>query len=240
MTVIEKLYMDRDSYVKYGPINIVIFGDSISQASFNGYNDFESVYWNILKKKLYSLRSFVPVNMICASIGGLTAKQSLSRFESQALVHNPDLIIICFGLNDVNGTIEDYLGSLEEMFKAAKEKGCEVIFMTPNMLCTRVADDAPEEYKNYAARMAKYQNEGRMDEYVGSAIKLADKMGITVCDCYAKWKELAEKEDITSLLCNRINHPTESMHNLFADSLYDIITKNNANIARGDDGMYKQ
>lgn len=240
MNVIEKLYMDRDSYIKYGPINIVIFGDSVSHASFNGYNDYESVYWNLLKKKLYAIRSYVPVNMICASIGGLTAKQSLSRFESQVLVHKPDLIIVCFGLNDVNGTLEDYLGALEEMFKKSKNSGCDVIFMTPNMLCTKVADDAPEEYKAYAERMAKYQNEGRMDEYIYSAKKLAEDMGVTVCDCYSKWKELSKAEDITLLLSNRINHPTPKMHELFADSLYEIITKNKISATSNDDGMYKQ
>lgn len=239
MRVIDKLNMDRDALAKHGPINIVIFGDSVSQASFNGYNDYESVYWNLLKKKLYAIRSYVPVNMICASIGGTRAKESLVRFDSQVLSHRPDLIIICFGLNDVNSELEDYLGALNEMFKKSKDSGCDVIFMTPNMLCTRVADDAPEEYKSYAARMAEHQNGGRMDTYIYSAKKLAEDMGITVCDCYSKWKELSKTEDITLLLSNRINHPTPKMHELFADSLYEIITENKYNVAEADDGMYK-
>ena len=74
MKVTEKLYMDRCGLEKYGPINIVIFGDSVSHGSLNGYIDYENVYWNLLKKRLNALRDYIPVNMINASIGGTTAK----------------------------------------------------------------------------------------------------------------------------------------------------------------------
>lgn len=65
-----------------------------------------------------------------------------------------------------------------------------------------------------------------MDEYVYSAIKLATECGVTVCDCYSKWKELAKTCDTTKLLINGINHPTREMHELFAQSLFEIITNN--------------
>ena len=47
--------------------------------------------------------------------------------------------------------------------------------------------------------------------------------GIRVCDCCGKWKKLAETQDTTMLLANRINHPTKEMHELFADSLFKMI-----------------
>lgn len=42
-------------------------------------------------------------------------------------------------------------------------------------------------------------------------------------DCYKKWKKLSETQDITYLLANRINHPTKEMHELFAQSLFEMI-----------------
>lgn len=45
----------------------------------------------------------------------------MERMDKQVLSHNPDLIIVCFGLNDVNGTLEEYLDSLEEIFVKAKK-----------------------------------------------------------------------------------------------------------------------
>jgi hypothetical protein len=96
--------------------------------------------------------------------------------------------------------------------------------MTPNMLNTYVAEDTAEGLKGYAKTTAGYQTSGRMDTYIAAAIEAARERGIPVCDCYAKWKALAESGvDTTMLLANRINHPTQEMHKLFADSLYELI-----------------
>ena len=223
MTVKEKLMMDMKGLSQFGPINVVIFGDSVSHGAVNGYIDYENVYWNKLKKKLNQFRDYVPVNMINASIGGTTAKQSLPRLKSQVLKHDPDLVIVCFGLNDVNGPIDDYLDALRQIFKQCKENNVNVIFMTPNMLNTRVADDTPVQYYNYAIKTANLQNNGTMDEYIFSAIDVAKSEGVPVCDCYSKWKKLSETQDVTMLLANRINHPTSEMHELFANELYEML-----------------
>ena len=241
MNVYQKLMMNREGLTKHGPINIVIFGDSISHGAFNGYIDFESVYWNVLRKKLNALRTYIPVNMICAAIGGTTAKKSLSRLEGQVLSLHPDLVIVCFGLNDVNGPLEDYLGALETIFAECTACGADVIFMTPNMMNTYVAEDTPAEHLEYAYKTAKMQNEGKVDMYIEAAKALACRMGIAVCDCYAKWKALYSSGiDTTQLLCNRINHPTEEMHNLFADALFELITAQNTENAAADDTMFQQ
>ena len=223
MRVREKLNYNKDELIAHGPINIVIFGDSVSHGAFNNYIDYEAVYWNQLRKKLNQFRSYVPVNMICASVGGTTAGASLSRLDGQILVHKPDLVIVCFGLNDVNRPLEEYLTALEYIFTKCADAGSDVIFMTPNMLNTYVATDTAEKHMDYAVKTADMQNSGRMDEYMAAATELAMALGVTVCDCYSKWKELARTEDTTMLLANRINHPTPEMHMLFADSLYDII-----------------
>ena len=52
MKVKEKLMLDNPGLVAHGPINIVIFGDSVSHGALNGNFDYENVYWNILKKKV--------------------------------------------------------------------------------------------------------------------------------------------------------------------------------------------
>lgn len=223
MKVKDKIWLDIHGLMEHGPINIVILGDSVSHGAVNGYIDYENVYWNLLKKKLNQLRDYIPVNMINASIGGTTAKEALPRLEKQVLKHEPDLTIVCFGLNDVNGDLADYLGSLREIFTKCIDSGSEVIFLTPNMLNTSVAEDTPTEYYVYAHKTAQMQNEGRMDEFIFAAANLAMSMGVTICDCYSQWKELSKSQDVTMLLANRINHPTSEMHQLFADCLYDLI-----------------
>ncbi len=240
MKIKDKIQLDINGLYEHGPINIVVFGDSVSHGAVNGYNDYENVYWNLLKQKLNQFRDYMPVNVINASIGGTTAHDSLKRLHSQALKHEPDLMIVCFGLNDVDGPLDEYVAALRHIFEECKKAECDTIFMTPNMLNTRVADDTPKEYFDYAFKTAEMQNNGRMDEYMSAAIALANQMGITVCDCYSQWKRISETQDVTLLLANRINHPTSEMHKLFADSLYQIIMEDDLDAKPTESTMYKE
>lgn len=223
MHIAEKIFMDREGLEENGPITIVAFGDSVTHGALRDGMNYETVYWNLLRKKILEVRNYVPVNIINAGIGGVTARESVIRIEKQVLCHNPDLVIVCFGLNDVNDTLKDYLDALEIIFEKCKSQGSDVIFLTPNMLNTYVADDTPEEYLEYAEVTAEYQNTGKMDMYINEAVKLAERKHVPVCDCYAEWKKIAETEDVTQLLINRINHPIPQMHKLFAEKLYEMI-----------------
>lgn len=240
MKIKEKLMMDRKGLEENGPITIVAFGDSVTHGAVAGGEiNYETVYWNRLRKKLNAVRNYVPVNVINAGIGGITAKGSLARMDAQVLRYAPDLLIVCFGLNDVNGSLEGYLSSLREIFTKGLASGAEVIFLTPNMLNTYVAEGTEARYLEYAAKTAEVQNSGKMDLYIGSAVRLAEECGVTVCDCYAEWKELSKREDTTLLLANRINHPTKEMHELFADALFrTVMGEGKKNGGDGESTMY--
>ncbi len=226
MRIKDKINLEYDGLVKYGAITIVAFGDSVTHGAVGPDEiSYDTVYWNRLRKKLNEVRDYMPVNVINAGIGGITAEGSLERMERDVFSHHPDLVIVCFGLNDVNGPLEAYISSLEAVFDECNRRGAETVFMTPNMLNTYVAEDTVEELKGYAAVTAQIQSSGRMDEYMNSAVSLALSKNIKVCDCYKKWKELSETKDITMLLANRINHPVKEMHELFAQSLFEEIMK---------------
>ena len=242
MHIRDKIYMERQGLEKEGPITIVAFGDSVTHgAVVRDEINYETVYWNRLRKKILDVRNYVPVNVINAGIGGITATGSLERIDRQVLAHNPDLVIVCFGLNDVNGTLEEYLSSLKIIFEKCTAFGTDVIFMTPNMLNTYVVPETEPVHIEYAAVTAEYQNSGRMDLYISKAIELAKEMNITVCDCYGEWKKLSETQDTTMLLANFINHPIKEMHELFASMLFEIIFKDSSDAATGNTStMYSE
>lgn len=240
MKITEKIMLNRSGLEKYGPINIVAFGDSVTHGAFaDGDIDFEAVYWNVLKKKIAAVRTYMPINVINAGIGGTTAKLSVERIDSQVLCHRPDLVIVCFGLNDVNGEKSEFLEALREIFARLLAYGTEVIYMTPNMLNTYVAADTADIHRKYAHKTAEMQNEGIMDDYIYSAKALAESLGVKVCDCYSKWRIMSKTKDTTKLLANRINHPTKEMHELFADSLFECIFDNSEISSTSDDTMYQ-
>ena len=227
MKMHEKILMDRQGLEKYGPTTIVAFGDSVTHGAVGpGEIDYESVYWNRLRRKIISVRNYVPVNVINAGIGGTTAALSVERTEKQVLVHNPDLVIVCFGLNDVCGNLTDYTSALKQIFRKCNESGTATVFMTPNMLNTYVAEDTEPLYREYTKLTADIQNSGKMDKFMLSACRLAEEMDVSVCDCYTEWKKISETEDTTLLLANRINHPVREMHSLFADRLFETVFGN--------------
>ena len=225
MKVKEKLYMPMENLQDVGAITIVALGDSVTHGVLTPEeNNYETVYWNVLKKKLNAERDRIPVNVINAGVNGNTAPRALLRLERDVLRYHPDLVIVCLGLNDINGTIDEYTGSLKKIFEALE--GTDVIFMTPNMLNTHFDEEAPPQWHEYAKITAVYQTEGKMDSYIYAAVSLAKEMGVTVCDCYGEWKKLYENgTDVTKLLINRINHPIPEMHELFASKLFETIMK---------------
>ena len=241
MKIREKINLDYAGLKEHGPITIVAFGASVTHGAVaSGEMDYESVYHHRLAKMIYDVRDYVPVNVINAGIGGITAQGSLSRMEKQVFTHDPDLVIVAFGLNDVNGSLEDYLASLRTIFAACLERGVETVFMTPNMLNTYVAEGTAACHLDYAKKTADMQNGGRMDEYMTSAVALAREMGVSVADCYAKWREMSKTEDTTALLANHINHPIREMHQLFAETIFDLILGDGGESGKSESTMFRE
>ena len=74
MKIRDKILMQREQLEREGPITIVAFGDSITHGSVGpGEMDYNTVYWNLLKDKFYKVRNYVPINVINAGIGGVSA-----------------------------------------------------------------------------------------------------------------------------------------------------------------------
>lgn len=226
MKIRERLQQRDEGLNASGPVNIVFLGDSVTHGCFeDGVFDHEAVYHAQLHRMLCGESTFMPVNMINAGIGGITAKASVARLERDVLCHHPELVVVCFGLNDVNGSLEEYTGALNAIFSALKARDIATIFMTPNMLNTYVdMEDTLPALLDYARVTCQHQVSGKMDAFMEAARSCAAAHGVQVCDCYARWKALeADGADVTKLLVNRLNHPTREMHRLFAEELYKII-----------------
>ena len=57
MKILEKLLMDQGGLIENGPITIVAFGDSITHGAVGpGEFNYETVYWNRLRKKINEVR----------------------------------------------------------------------------------------------------------------------------------------------------------------------------------------
>ncbi len=234
MDIIKKMVQKRGDILHAKVPTIAFFGDSVTHGAFELFQknekelgnvfDEESAYPFCVKQILSTFFPGVPINLIRAGVAGDSASGALKRLERDVLSYSPDLTVVCFGLNDScsgKENLENYLDALKEIFKALTQKGCEVIFMTPNMMSTYVSDRVDPPRLKANAEIAKTaQNGGVLDLFLEEAKALCAEYGVAVCDCYSKWKLLYENGvDVTELLANRINHPTRDMHWLFAGML---------------------
>ena len=222
-------------------VTIAFLGDSVTQGCFEVYTtedagleavyDTENAYHTHLRKLLNHLYPKVPLNIINAGISGGTAGDGAARLQRDVLRFSPDLCVVCFGLNDSCNPAEDapeaYRAALADIFTRLRQQSIEVIFMTPNMMCTAVSPSIEDEtIRGTAASVVQVQNSGRLEQFLTMGKETAAALDIPVCDCYAKWQRLASfGVDTNALLANGINHPTRDMNWLFALALAETMMK---------------
>lgn len=234
MKIIEKINKKAKDNFNTEGVTIAFLGDSVTQGCFDIYkkrNGCIETYFDKLNS--YQMRVFeilctlypsCTVNIINAGISGDNAPRGLLRLERDVLRHQPDLCVVCYGLNDCGvsqQSIDNYVTGLRGIFERLSENGVEIIFMTPNMMNTEISPHlADPDFVALATACAKKQTEGHFDAHINAARSLCAELNIPVCDCYAIWKKLSESGvDTTELLSNKINHPTPEMNRVFAYEL---------------------
>lgn len=168
MKILEKIVRRGMDNWSVAPVNIVFLGDSVTQGCFeiyydfkmngiNTYYDFQAVYHNKLRNMLMDIFPNIPVNIINAGISGDNAVHGLERLDGDVLSCSPDLVVLCFGLNDVNGGVENltiYEEALRGIRKKLKNNKIEYISMTPNMMNTYVDEALDNTFIDIAKQAA--------------------------------------------------------------------------------------
>lgn len=108
---------------------VVAFGDSIVE----GYNQPEG--WPEMLARDLNAR-FPDVQVINSGVSGNTAANGLARLERDVLEHNPDLVLIAFGLNDMkNGeSAVTFASNLTAVVDGILSEGSRPVLMTTTRL----------------------------------------------------------------------------------------------------------
>jgi acyl-CoA thioesterase I len=102
-------------------LTVLAFGDSLTKGY--GVKDDES-YPSILGRLL-------GCKMVNAGVSGEVTSDGLKRLPNELEAHNPDLVILCFGGNDMlqKKSMEEMKLNLESMVDLIKAKGCDLILI---------------------------------------------------------------------------------------------------------------
>ena len=185
-------------------INIIFHGHSVPSGYFKTptVNSLASYPYLVLKK-IKELYPYTVINVIHTSIGGENAEMGALRFDSDVLIHKPDLIFIDYGLNDRYIGLERAYKAWDLMIKKSIEKGIKVILLTPS----------PDTREN----LIDSQNE--LNKHTEQIRTLAAKNHIGLADTYNAFSFLyANKTELDQYMA-QINHPNEKGHELIATEI---------------------
>ena len=142
------------------PVNIVALGDSVTwmytrdEENGNFLLSYLSIFGDQLSREFFYPGGIRVVNpqkgkpekykphlgeeiwIENLAIPGRCALDSLQRITTDALLHQPDLMVIDFGINDsVRGySLDSYRKSLKRCIDICKTNGTEVILLAPNLI----------------------------------------------------------------------------------------------------------
>lgn len=200
------------------PVKIVFFGDSITQAGVNpgGYID-------KMKTMLEKQGIKDKYQLIGAGIGGNKIYDLYLRYEEDVLVHNPDIVVIWVGVNDVwhktsfgTGTDADKFEKFYvTLLKKLQTRGIKVVLATPAAIGERT------DFSN--------QQDGDLNRYSQIIRDIAAKFDCPVADFRKEFLKYNLEKNATNkeagiLTTDRV-HLNDVGNQLVADILMKIVIK---------------
>ena len=117
---------------------LIAFGDSTTAPRGE-----LKIYAGIIQRELPQLG--LPVRVVNAGVGGQNTDQARARFQTDVLDHNPDMVVIQFGINDAavdvwkdphatkpRVAVDRYVENLRYFVRTLQARKVHVILMTPN------------------------------------------------------------------------------------------------------------
>lgn len=195
------------------PVRIVCFGDSVTGVYYHtgGRRAYTDMVGIALKKSYPN----ADITMVNAGISGHNTENALARIEKDVLAHNPTLVTVMYGLNDMVGVpIEKYRENLKTIIAKCRERGAEVLLCTPNNVIT--TDRRPST---------------RLEEYCNAVREVGQSENVPVCDCYQQMQELREQDALNwrMLLSDEI-HPNMAGHKRMAEMIARSICGRDASL----------
>lgn len=207
------------------PNTLVVFGDSTT-ATRGGLK----IYARSLQRELPL--NGLPVRVVNAGVAGHNTNHARVRFVKDVLDHNPDIVVIQFGINDAavdvwkdppatkpRISLERYVENLCHFVSTLKARNVQVILMTPNPL--RWTPQIIEIYGKppYLPEESTGFNV-KLQEYAEAARQIAKSENVPLIDIYRSFENYARTEAKSDhyLLLDGI-HPNEHGHRLIADQL---------------------
>ncbi len=218
--------------VSQPPVLIVAFGDSVTQGCMEHSRLApESVYHHLLQRELERFFPATTFSTLNAGVSGGNAAQGLERLQSDVIRHQPDLVLVAFGLNDSGlgvDKIPSFTSALQDTISDIRAgTDADILLLTPPFMASRRNGRIHPEHEALADTIIQTQLGGTLAHYAQSIRDLGEKLALPVADIYTEWVRLHKSGvDTTLWICNGLNHPDERGHRLAATLIFQKMLEN--------------
>lgn len=186
---------------------IVCFGDSVTGVYY--HTGSRRAYTDMLGIALEKTYPDAKLEMINAGISGHTTVNALARIERDVLKHQPDLVTVMFGLNDMTRVpLEQYRENLKSIVKQCRDAGAEVLLCTPNSVIS--TSGRPVE---------------KLEQYCDVVREVCKEMQVSLCDQYQLLNAVRDEDALSwRLMMSDEIHPNMAGHKKIAELMAEAIT----------------
>lgn len=191
---------------------IVFFGDSIVYG-YGVERDTESFYARI--SKIMATGLFGPVKTINAGVSGNDTDEALLRVTKDVTVHNPDVVVIAFGLNDCQNkmmTVERFRSNIENMIAAMPSK-TKIVMATSNSFLE-------------SGQSVWVDMNDSLDPYMEAVRAIAMERKFQLIDVNRVWKDQLERDNrhLESYYSDP-THPSAKGHGLLYEAYMNVLRR---------------
>ncbi|MDD4871844.1 MAG: SGNH/GDSL hydrolase family protein [Kiritimatiellae bacterium] len=207
------------------PVRIVCFGDSITGVYYHSGN--RRAWPEMLKVALNRLYPKADIKVINAGISGNTTVQGLVRMQKDVLAHNPHLVVVMYGMNDLaygaatpekdDANKAAFVDRLKTIIGKCRDAHAEVILCTQNPVYTDALPRRPKE---------------RVGEFARLICQVGKEAGVPVADIYTEWEALRTANSRAwKLLMSETIHPSMAGHKRMAERVAETLSGRTISLA---------
>ena len=195
---------------------MVLFGDSISanaQVSGSlGIPPYQPGYGDMLVQSLQDYYG-CPIRFVNTSVGGKETRWAIDQIEESVNAHDPDLLIIAFGMNDGGKTPAAFEQNIRTMIRLVRDKHplCEIILVATSLPNPILTDPKAPFWGNQQFFLNALENIA------------ADSTGIAVANITDMHRYLLSKKRFLDLTSNNVNHPNDFFYRCYAQFLMEML-----------------
>ena len=207
------------------PTKIVFLGDSITQQA----EDFEDGFISLIRQNLVQDK----FELVGKGIGGNKVSDLLTRYKSDVIDLNPDIVFIYIGINDVwhkydfgtGSDIDLYEKGLRTIISDIKSLGSKIVLCTPTVIGENTGDFVLGNQFKDVETMEKMN--GDLDTFSEVVRKLSNEYETELLDLRKIFMDyLAENNinnDAAGILTTDGVHLNEQGNKLIADQMIRFI-----------------